>query len=199
MRRSIFVAMNMLYIVLAILTLPITMVLANLFWKGFREARGIALLLASQEHLKRIVTPELLSRPSATIEQFAKPVPAGYATNMALFRDADQYAHSRFRSKLRPAIPIVLIGSGVLGFLAFGWFGLAIPVVNLFIMVATFMGSTQGKLDRSSVERATEHVQIVAVILKRWRTTNPNEAADWISSEPQMKLLAEVLTTVGLK
>lgn len=183
----------MLYIVLAILTLPITVVLANLFWKGFREARGIALLLASPEHLKRIITPELLNRPSAAIEMFAKSTNHGYAANMALFRNADQHAHSRLRSKLRPAIPIVLIGSGVLGFLAFGWFGLAIPVVNLFIMVATFMGSTQGKLDRSSVERATEHVQIVAVILKRWRATNSQEVEEWIKNEPEMKLLSEIV------
>lgn len=167
--------MNILYIVLAILTLPITMVLANLFWRGFREARGIALLLGSQEHLKRIVTSELLSRPSAAIEQFARPVSAGYGANMKLFRAADQYAHARGRSMLRLGLPLVLVGSGILGFLAFGWFGLAIPVVNLFIMVATFMGSTQGKLDRSSVERATEHVQIIAVILNRWGQRIPKK------------------------
>jgi len=188
--------MNILYIVLAILTLPITMVLANLFWKGFREARGIALLLCSQEHLQRIVTSELLSRPNAAIEQFAQSAPSGYATNLALFRDADHYAHSRFRSKLRPAIPVVIIVSGVLGFLAFGWFGLALPVVNLFVMLATFTGSTQGKLDSSSMQRASEHIQIVAVILHRWFTVEPQEAQEWVNSEPEMKLLAETLSTI---
>ncbi len=192
--------MSVLYIVLSLVTVPATAVLANLFWKGFREARGIAVFLGSPDWLKRIVTPELLSRPPADVELFAKPIPAGYGANMGLFREADQFAHARLRSRLRPVIPILLIGSGILGFLAFGWWGLAIPVINVFIMVATFTGSTHGKLDSSSVARATQHVQIVAVILHRWHAANPKEAAEWIRNESDMKLLAEHIgfaSTVG--
>lgn len=39
--------MKILYILAAVLSLPATLILSNLFWQGFREARGIAMLLGS--------------------------------------------------------------------------------------------------------------------------------------------------------
>jgi hypothetical protein len=52
------------------------------------------------------------------------------------------------------------------------------------------MASTQGSIDRSTAERAAEHVQILALILYRWYATNSQEAAEWVESEPEMKLLS---------
>jgi len=185
--------MNVLYIVLAILSVPATFVLSNLFWTGFRETRGIAMFLGSQDFLQRIITSDLFSRPPAEIDRFAQPHSAGYAFNMTAFRETDRKAHARGRSILRPILPILIIGSGLVGFYAFGWFGLALPIINLFVMLSTFIGSTQGSLDRSTAERAEEHVQIVALILYRWYTTNPQEAAEWAESEPEMKLLSGII------
>jgi hypothetical protein len=63
-------------------------------------------------------------------------------------------------------------------------------------VLSTFMASTQGSLDHSTVERAAEHVQIVAVILYRWYAVNPLEATEWVEGESQMKPLWKVLTNL---
>jgi hypothetical protein len=86
-----------------------------------------------------------------------------------------------------------VFGSGLVGFFAFGWLGLALPAINFFVMLSTFMASTQGSINRSTAARAAEHVQIVALILNRWYETNPQEATEWVESDSQMKLLCEVL------
>ena len=169
-----------------------------MFWTRFRETRGIATFLSSQELLRRIVTTDLLSNPPAEIEHFARPQAAGCALNMTAFHEADQRARSRGQSVLRPVLLVLILGSGFVGFCAFGWFGLALPLINLFIMVTMFMGSTEGSIDRSSTERAAEHVQIVALILYRWYGTNPQEAAEWVENKSEMKLLSEMITGLRL-
>ncbi|HYJ05753.1 MAG TPA: hypothetical protein VEX43_11500 [Chthoniobacterales bacterium] len=188
--------MSLLCIILAAASVPATFLLSNLFWRGFRETRGIAMFLSSPEYLQRIVTSDLLNRPPAEIERFAQPQTAGFASNMRAFREADQKAHNRGRSILRPVLLALILGSGFFGYLAFRWLGLAFPIINLFVLLSTFMASTQGSLDRSTVERAAEHVQIVAVILYRWYAVNPLEATEWVEGESQMKPLWEILTNL---
>jgi hypothetical protein len=188
--------MTVLYIVLAVVSIPATFLLSNLFWTGFRETRGIAMFLSSQDILRRIVTTELLSRPPAEIDRFAQPQAGGYAFNMTAFHEADHRAHARGRSVLRPVLPVLILGSGLVGYFAFGWFGLALPLINLFVMLSTFMASTQGSIDRSAAERAAEHVQILALILSRWYAANSQEAAEWVAKESEMKLLSETITAL---
>lgn len=115
---------------------------------------------------------------------------------MRVFQYADEEAHSRGRALLRPALAVVVIGSGVLGFLGVGWLGLAVPIVNVLIVHTTFVGSTQGAIDSATTARAIEHVQTVAVILHRWYTKSPREAAEWLESESRMKPLGELVTSL---
>lgn len=194
-RRTEDLNMKVLYIALGVLSLPATLILSNLFWRGLREARCIAMLLSNRDFLRQVVTPDVVNHPSAEIARFARPVAGGYGLNMSIFRQAAKVAHSRLRAMLRPALAVVVVGSGVVGFLGVGWLGVALPIVNSFIYVSTFRGSTQGAIDNETTARAVEHVQMVAVILHRWHTKSPREAADWLESEPQMKPLWELLTT----
>lgn len=188
--------MKVLCIILAVVSVPATLLLSNLFWTGFREARGIAMFLNSPDFLRRIVTTDLLNRPPAEISRFAQPQAGGYALNMRAFQQADQKAHAQSQSMLRPVLAVLILGSGLVGFFAFRWFGLALPIINLFVMLSTFMASTQGSIDRSTAARAAEQVQIVALILYRWYATNPQEAAEWVESQSGMKLLSEVITSL---
>ena len=188
--------MKVLSIILAVISVPATFLLSNLYWTAFREARGIAMFLRSQDFLRRIVTTDLLIHPPAEINRFAQPEAAGYAFNMKAFHEADQRAHSHGQSILRLVLPVLILGSGLVGFFAFGWFGLALPVINLFVMLSTFTASTKGSIGRSSAERAAEHVQVVALILDRWYATNPQEAAKWVESQSDMKLLSETITVL---
>lgn len=186
--------MKVLYVIIAVLSVPATLVLSNLFWRALREARGVATLLSSLELLQSIVTADLLNSPPSEIARFAQPLQSGYGYNMRAFRHADEEAHSRGRSLLRPALAVVVIGSGVVGFLGVGWLGLALPIVNVLIVHTTFVGSTQGSIDSATTARAVEHVQIVAVILHRWYATSLREAAEWLESESRMKPLGELVT-----
>lgn len=188
--------MNALYIVLAILTLPATLVLANLLWQGLREARGIATVLGSPELLRSIVTTDLLTNPPSEIARFARPIEGGYVQNIRFFRQADQEAHRRGRRLLRPALVTVIAASAVLGVLGLSWPGFAFPIINVFIMFSTFVRSTQGKIDASAKARAVEYVQVLAFILSRWYTDSPRDATEWLREEPQMIVLWEVLPTV---
>ncbi len=188
--------MKVLYIFIAVLSVPATLVLSNLFWRAFRETRGVATLLSSRELLQSIVTADLLNSPPAEIARFAQSHQAGYAFNMRAFQQADEEAHSRGRSLLRPALAVVVIGSGVVGFLGVGWLGLALPIVNVLIVHTTFVGSTQGAIDSATTARAIEHVQIVAVILHRWYARSPREAAEWLESESRMKPLGELVSSL---
>jgi hypothetical protein len=188
--------MKVLCIILAVVSVPATLLVSNLFWIGFREARGIAMFLSSQDFLRRIVTADLLNRPPAEIARFAQPQPGGYAFNMSAFQEADQKAHTRGQSILRPVMPVLILGSGLVGFLAIGRLGLALPIINIFVMLSTFMASTQGSIARSTAARAAEHVQVVALILYRWHAMSPHEATEWVESESQMKPLWEVLTSL---
>ena len=97
---------------------------------------------------------------------------------------------------LRPLLAVVVIGSGVVGFLGLGWLGLALPILNLLIALITFMASTEGSVGNVAMPRAVEHVRIVAVILHRWYAKSPQEAADWLEGEPTMKPLWQLLTTL---
>lgn len=188
--------MKVLYIALGVLSLPATLIFSNLFWQGLREARGIAMLLSNREGLRQVLTPEVLNDPSAEVARFAQPVAGGYALNMRAFRQSDNEAQSRVRAMLRIALAVVAVGSGVVGFLGIGWLGLAFPIVNVLIWQTTFVGSRRGSIGSAATARASEHVRIVAVILHRWYTKSPREAADWLEGEPQMKPLWEHLATL---
>lgn len=188
--------MKVLYIALGVLSLPATLIFSNMFWRGLREARGIAMLLSNREVLRQVLTPDVLSDPSAEVARFAQPVAGGYALNMRAFRQSDKEAHSRVRAMLRIALAVVVVGSGVVGFLAIGWLGLALPLVNVLIAQTTFVGSTRGSIDGAATARVVEHVRIAAVILHRWHAKSPREAADWLEGEPQMKPLWEHLATL---
>lgn len=188
--------MKILYIAIGVLSLPATFILSNLFWRGLREARGIGMFLRDQELLQRVVTPDLLNNPSVQVARFAEPLAEGYALNMRAFRQSDEEAHSRARAMLRPALTVVVVGSAVVGFLGIGWLGLALAIVNAFIMRSTFVASTRGPIDNATMARAVEHVQILAVILYRWYGKSPREAADWLEGEPHMKPLWALLTTL---
>jgi hypothetical protein len=91
---------------------------------------------------------------------------------------------------------VLVLGSGLVGFFEFGWLGLGLPIINFFVMLSTFIASTQGSIGRSTSARAAEHVQIVALILYRWYAMNPQEATEWVESDSQMKPLWEVVTNL---
>jgi hypothetical protein len=187
---------KVLYIAIGVLSLPATLILSNLFWRGLREGRAIAVSISDRELLHRVVTPDLLNNPPVEVARFAEPMAGGYSLNMRAFRQSDEDAHGRARKMLRPAVAVVVVGSGVVGFLGLGWLGLALPILNLLFAHTTFVGSTRGAIGNAAMARAIEHVQIVALILHRWRMKNSQEAADWIEREPQMKLLWEHLETL---
>ena len=180
--------MNIVYIVLGIASIPAMLILSNLFCSGFREAKGVALLLSDEALLRQAVTKALLASPPADIARFAK---APYAASMQAFEVADAAAHVKGRAMLRIAIGAVLVGSGVVGFLGLGWFGLVLPIINLVIMQSTFVGSTQGAPDQSATSRAVEHVQVRALILHRWRASDARQAASWLNGNPQLAVLAK--------
>jgi hypothetical protein len=175
-----------LYAILAVATIPAVIMLSNLFWQGLREARGIVMVQRSTESLQRILTSELLNAPPEDVARFAEPLAGGYALNMRLFRQADQEAHRRGRVILRPTLAVLVLGSGLVGFLSVGWLGVALPLVNLFIVHTTFVGSTRGSVDDETISRAAQHVQIVAVILHRWYQQNPQEVEEWLQDKPQL-------------
>ena len=183
-------------IALGLLSLPATFILSNLFWMSLREARGIAMLLSNQELLRHVLTPDILNDPPAEVARFAQPVAGGYSSNMQAFGQSHSAAHSRGRALLRIVLVAVVIGSGIAGFLGIGRPGLALPIVNTLIVYATFMGSRQGSIDSTAMDRATEHVRIVAVILQRWHAESPRDAAEWLRGEPQLKPLWEVLASL---
>jgi hypothetical protein len=181
--------MRVFYMILAISTVPATLVLSNLLWQGFREARAVAALLESSEFLNDIVTLNLLKSPPAAVSRFAQPLPGGYSINMSLFRQSDQEAQRRGRAVLRPALGLVVLGSAIIGFAAVAWVGVGLPFLNVFVVHTTFVGSTRGSIDRSTTGRAAQHVQILALILHRWLRDNPAEAAAWTATQPQMGTL----------
>ncbi len=185
-----------MYIALDVLSLPATFILSNFFWMWLREARGIAMLLSNRELLRQVLTPDILNDPSAEVARFVQPVTGGYSLNMQAFRQSDREAHGRGRVMLRIGLAVVVIGSGVTGFLGIGWLGLALPIVNVLIMLTTFIGSTQGSIDGAATARALAHVRIVAVILQRWHAESPQDAAEWLEGEPQLKPLWEHLATL---
>jgi hypothetical protein len=190
---------KVLYILLAGLSLPVTHILSNLFWQGLREARGIATLVDS-EILQRIVTESVLNDPPAKVARFARPLNGSYAMSMKAFQHADREAHSRARAILRSGLAVTVLASGVLGFLALGWLGLAFPVVNVLIVQTTFLGSTQGSfIDEESTARAAEHVQILAVILDRWYRNSPHEVTEWLKATPQMTPLWSHLRALKIR
>ena len=46
------------------------------------------------------------------------------------------------------------------------------------------------------MDRAVEHVRIVAVILQRLHAESPRDAAEWLRGEPQLKPLWEGLASL---
>src|SRR5204862_544462 len=98
---------------------------------------------------------------------------------------------------LRPVLAVVIIGSGVVGFLGIGWLGLVLPIVNFLIVHTTFVGSTQGAIDQAAIARAVEHLQICAVILHRWCVQSPADAAAWVGSGSRMKSLTELVMNLS--
>ena len=154
------------------------------------------MFLGTPDFLQRIVTAELLNSPPTEVAKFAQPSEGGYGLNMLAFRQADAAAHSRMRTPLRLGTAVTVLGSGVVGFLGMSWFGLILPIVNIFIMQRAYLGSTLGPVDNSATARAAEHVQILALILYRWRAKSPREAAEWLETEPQIRPLWDVLTAL---
>lgn len=187
--------MKILYIAAAVLSVPATIVLSNLFWLALREARGVVGVLSSPNLLQSIVTAELLSSPPNDIARFAQPLEGGYEFNMRAFQQADRTSHNRGRSVLGLALVVVILGSGIVGFLALGWLGLVVPIINILILHTTFVGSTQGGLDDAAIARAIMRLQVVAVILHRWYANSPSEAAAWLENEPRMKPLGNLVTS----
>jgi len=153
----------------------------------------MAMLLGNPDLLKHIVTLDLLNDPPAGVPRFAQPVSGGFAVNIRVFRQADAQAKSRLRALLRIAIPVVVLGSGLVGFLAIGWLGLVLLIINLVIMQSTFVGSTRGSIDPAATGQAALNVKILALILYRWRAKSPSELAAWLDTEPQLKPLSDVL------
>jgi hypothetical protein len=183
--------MAFVYIALGVLSLPATLVLSNLFWRGFRETRAIAIVLNDQNLLSQVVTASVLANPPEEVARHAVPP---YSMTIVAFQQADEAAHARARGLLRVAVAVVVLASGVCGFLGLGWFGLAIPLLNVLVMHTTFMGSTQGKPDRESFRRGVEHVQILAVILHRWRASDARAVRSWIQGQAHLNNLHELLT-----
>lgn len=182
--------MAIAYVGLGVLSLPAMLVLTNLFFRGMREARGVALLLADRDMLQQIVTKSVLSNPPSEILRFAR---TPYAVSLTAFQESDRAAHATARGVLRIATALVLIGSGVVGFLGLGWFGMAFPAINLFIMQTTFVGSTEGVPERAAMDRSVEHVQVLSVILHRWLASDERGASTWLNERPQFATLADVL------
>ena len=189
-------AMEILCGFFAVFSILATIVLSNLFWLGLREARGVSALLSSPQQLQDIVNVELLSMPSAEYAMYAQPVEPGYGFNMQAFNLADEKAQTHGRSLLRIMLVVVVIGSGVLGFVTFGWFALALPIINFLIVHATFVGSLRGAIGNSAYARAIQHVQICALILHRWYADNPREASTWLEHEPHLKPLELLVTNL---
>jgi len=182
--------MSFAHIVVGILSLPAMLVLSNLFFRGVREARGVELLLADRPVLQQIVTKSLLANPPAEIVHFAR---SPYQASFGAFQEADRQAHAKARGMLRIATALVLVGSGIVGFLGVGWWGLAFPIINLVIMQSTFVGSTNGAPDRPAMNRAIEHVQVLAVILCRWLANDPRGASAWLDGQPQFEQLSNLV------
>lgn len=187
--------MKIVYILVAVLSMPATLVLSNLFWFALREARSVSTLLSSPDMLRSIVNADFLNSPPTSIARFAQPVEAGYAFNMEAFQQSHNEAHIRGRSLLRLGLAVVIVGSGVVGFLAVGWFGLALPIINFLILHTTFVGSMHGTGDNATTGRAIEHVQVVSLILHRWYAKSPQQLAAWLESEPRMKPLGNLITS----
>lgn len=182
--------MNIVYISLSVLSLLAMFILSNFIFREFREALGIGLLLGNRELLRQIITNSVLANPPDKIARFAK---APHLGSIEAFQEADRTAHSKARGILRIIIPIILLGSGVVGFLGLGWIGFAIPILNFVILLRAFVGSTKGTPDKSAMERAVEHVQILALILRRWWARDRQEVLVWLDGQPHLKTLWEVL------
>lgn len=88
---------------------------------------------------------------------------------------------------------MTIAGSGLVGFLAVGWFGLLLAAVNLLILQATFMGSVNGTPDKTAMGRAAQHVQVVAVIIHRWWAADQRGASAWLSQQPQLAQLSSLV------
>ena len=179
--------MTIAYVVLGIASIPAVLIRANLYCSGFREARGIAILLGDEAVLQKVVTKEVLARPSAEAARFAK---APYAASMQAFGVADAAAHAKGRSLTRVAFGATLLASAVVGFLGVGWLGLLLPVINVVVMQSTFVGSTQGVPDQAAMGRSVEHVQIRALILYRWLASDARQASAWLEGHQHLMLLA---------
>lgn len=182
--------MTALWIALAVVSLIATVILANLMWTQFRETRAFVAIVDGPGFLEKAVTAEFLKSPPPEAARFAPPN-ADYGLCMQADRQAHEIAHSRGRAILRPLLAIVVIGSGVVGFLGLGWLGLAVPVVNLLIMQTTFIGSTKGAISTTARDRSLEHVRILALIFHRWFLTNTGEALVYAAREPPMQRIFE--------
>lgn len=179
--------MRLVEIALGVLSLPGMLVLANWYCREFREARGIAMLLGDRDLLAQVITKTLLVNPPTAVTRFAN---APYWASIRAFQEADREVHRKARTILRFSTGVVLLGSGVVGVLALGWFGLLFPIVNIFIMHTTFVGSTKGTPDPSAMRRAVEHIQILGLIIHRWLASNPAEASAWLRDQPRLNSLS---------
>ena len=113
---------------------------------------------------------------------------------MDLCLQADEAAKAKVRSGLRILIPVVILASGLFGVLGVGWVGLAFPTLIVGTMPFPYLRTNSGQLDKLDFNRGVEHVQILAVNLHRWYSTDPKAAQTWLNEHNHLGKLAELVS-----
>ena len=189
--------MQLLFSVSAVLTLVITYGVSNLFWMLNRTARATGIILHDESYLRGIVTKTFLREPPPHLASYAaQPEQAGFRSHMDFFDSADLKSTFGIWRMWRVALVVIVAISAILGCLSFGWLGLFIPIINLFINALMRNSSMTGKIGEVPIESAKEDVQIRALIIHQWLRTNPEEIIEWTRAKPRMQLLSKVVSTI---
>jgi hypothetical protein len=181
-----------------ILTFYITYIVSNVFWSHRRRARATGYILHDEVYLRNIISYALLCAPPSHLSRYVDlPNQTGFRSHFDLFNSANLRTIFGMRKIWRAILAIVLVISGIMGWLAFGWLGLSAPIINFIIIGLVMNSSTTGEIGEIQIESAVEDVQITALIIHRWLPTNEDEIVEWKGVNQRMQLLYKVVSTIS--
>jgi hypothetical protein len=181
-----------------ILTFYITYVVSKVFWSHRRRARATGSILHDEVYLRKIISYALLCDPPPHLSRYAtRPNQAGFRSHFDLFIAANLKTIFGMRKIWRTILVIVLVISGIMGWLVFGWLGLSAPIINFIIIGLAMNSSMTGEIGEIQIESAVEDVQIIALIIHRWLPTSRDEIVEWKGVNQHMQLLYKVVSTIS--
>lgn len=163
-----------------------TLFFGNMFWSVHRRKHVIRSIFDDDAVLAKFVTYDLLRDPPPSIARYAPHGEVGWA-RMSAFVTADLRTQGSGQ-RLLGMITIEIILSSA--FLGVGYF-----IINTILFFLLLLG----RPGRVAIDQAIEWVQVMAVLLWRWRESSPDECAASVvqMGAPDMECLHAYLTRLA--